>query len=81
MCNFTLSCAISCIYIHDDTGKTDVQWVKNKAWTSRRVQVVLTLAHSIGVIQGVAWSLKVSLDVAVAISEGRRFHSLTVGPN
>ena len=36
---------------------------------------MLTLAHSIGVIYAVAWSLKVSSDVAAAISEGRRFHT------
>ena len=37
------------------------------------VQVVLTLAHSIGVINAVAWSLKESLDVAIVISEGKIF--------
>ena len=40
--------------------------------------MVLILAQSTGVIHTVAWILKVSMDVAVAISEGRRFHILTV---
>ena len=40
--------------------------------------MVSTLAHSIGVIYAVAWSLKVSMDIAIVILEERRFHSLTV---
>ena len=43
-----------------------------------RVQVVLTLNHSSSVIHAVAQSMKMSLDVGVAISEGWRFQSLTV---
>ena len=40
-----------------------------------RVQMVLTIVHSIGVIHAVAMTLKVSMDVAVAIWERRRFQS------